>query len=313
MSNKLQVRVVSPWFCQLETDDAFFSTKIQTDNADALLCVWAPSSELFTFPRRKAWYCCEPRRHFTYLQGKRWLSIRDRLKPEEFLWHGHSDERFRVPHITHNGSLAVIDRNADRIDRAVAVVSNYGGQPLRRSRDTKYRNRFVLTPGVDLYGRSAAWQKYKAHLLSRPRLPENFKNDIPGDWDAIEKVQLLARYKVCVCLENSFEPNYFTEKFVDAVMAGCIPVYRAHPSVAETFLKGAKWIDPGQGRTKCEKIISKALDASLRDYHEMNAAWLHQSKRLNQTSGWAVFSRISRILSRAETVFGEIHDDAEEY
>lgn len=296
MSSVFKIRLISPWMEDLRVGDALFSRHIPAEEADALLCDWAPSPELFTFPRRKAWYNCEPRRHFGTLEGGTWPAIRRRLKPEEFLYHAHADPRYRVPHITHHGPLTM-NRNLNRLDRAVAVVSGYGGSPRQRDADIRFRNRFILNPLVDLYGRSEGWRKYKAHVFARPRIPPNFKGDIPGDWDAAEKRQLLARYKVCVCVENSFEPHYFTEKFVDAVQAGCIPVYRAHPTVAETLLHGARWIDPSDWRGRPDQSISAALSARFEDYQEVNAAWLRESTQLRQTGGQVGFERIGAILA----------------
>ncbi|HNR72358.1 MAG TPA: hypothetical protein PLV05_14630 [Verrucomicrobiota bacterium] len=123
-NTKLQVRVISPWFGKLETEEAFFSVDLPAEKADALLCQWAPSEELFAFPRRKAWFCCEPQVMFRSIEGGTWPAIRARLASHEFLCHNHPDPRWRVPHMTHWAPLAVNHR-AERKDKAVAVVSNH--------------------------------------------------------------------------------------------------------------------------------------------------------------------------------------------
>ena len=66
--------------------------------------------------------------------------------------------------------------------------------------------------------------------------PANFRGKPTGlsDYD-IEFIRFLSTCKVAVCLENCTEENYFTEKFVNAVRAGCIPVYHAHESVKCDF------------------------------------------------------------------------------
>lgn len=293
--NKLQVRLVSPWQSEVETETAVFSVRIPTEKADALLCEWAPSSELFTFPRRKAWYCCEPQCQFHRLGGGRWPRIKSQLGVHEFLWHGHRNERYRVPHVTHFEQL-VMNTNCDRLDKAIAIVSNHGGSPWRRHRDIAYRNRIITAPGVDLYGREG-WRQYRAHWFSRAAVPANYKGEIPGDWPAGEKRQLMARYKVAICLENMNEPHYFTEKFVEAVVAGCVPVYRATEDQRSGILRGAFWVDPnGPGLSK-KLAVKSALGLDLGVVQSMNQRWIHQSGALAGTKSQQVFSRIAQILS----------------
>jgi hypothetical protein len=297
---KLIVRVVSPWFGELETEEASFSVGHAAASADALLCDWAPSEELFTFSRRKAWYCCEPLAQFKYLQGGSWPEIRDRLGSSEFLSHRHPLPQYRVPHITHFEELSVVSRT-DRINRAVAVVSNFGGGPWRRNRDMAYRNRFIINPLVDLYGRGG-WREYRSSLLSAPAAPSNYKGEISGDWPAAEKRELISRYKVSVCMENVNEPHYFTEKFVESVCAGCIPIYRPDDYSAADVLSGAFWVDPRDHNDDPDKTLKAALALDSRQVQEQNRQWLAENAALRRSSHLEVFRRIGRILSGAEDV-----------
>ncbi len=292
---KLQVRLISPWTSHLETETAIFSRDINTANADALLSEWAPSEELFTFPRRKAWYCCEPQCQFLGIQMGTWPAIKARLESHEFLYHGHPEEKFRVPHITHFEDLRM-DQNLPRRDRAIAIVSNHGGSPLRCHPDIRYRNGLITMPDVDLFGRSS-WRTYRRNWYSLAKAPRNYKGELPGDWSGMEKRKLMGEYKVCVCLENMNEPGYFTEKFVEAVVAGCIPVYRATPELKETVLAGAIWFDPGDPRWPGEKAIHHALQANLTEIQEINKRWIKESSHLGRTSMQAVFSKIAWSLN----------------
>jgi hypothetical protein len=294
MSKKLQVRVVSPWFGELDTEEAFFSVNLPTEKSDALLCDWAPSEELFTFPRRKAWYCCEPSCQFQGLGGGTWPAIRDRLAPHEFLWHNHPDERYRVPHVTHHGPLS-INTNHDRIPRAVAIVSNHGGAPWRRHPDLALRSRFVTHPSVDLFGRSG-WKNYRRHWYSRPGFPGNYKGEIPGDWDDDAKRTLMSKYAVAICFENMCEPNYFTEKFVEAVCAGCVPIYRAHPTLSNGILQGAGWFDPGGYNDAPDETLAAARSANSEALLHLNTEWMSSSS-LDQSRHKSVFERIARIFN----------------
>lgn len=292
---KLHVRLISPWSRRIETDEAIFDCELTAEKADALLCEWAPSDELFTFPRRKAWYCCEPQCQFQRLDGGRWPKLKKKLSEAEFLYHAHPDSRYRVPHMTHYESLRM-NHKKDRKTRAIAIVSNHGGSPLFRHRDIAYRNALITDPRVDLFGR-AGWKTYRAAWYRFPGAPANYQGEIQGDWPAEQKRMLMSQYKVCVCLENMNEPGYFTEKFVEAVVAGCIPVFRAAVDIRETFLKGACWFDPGDAKHFGKEAIAAALEGNLEACQETNERWLNESIALGSTRSQEVFNKIGLILT----------------
>lgn len=294
MNRKKLIRLVSPWTERIETEEAVFSVDISAEEADALLCEWKPTPELFTFPRRKAWYCCEPQCQFKKMELGTWPALKLKLQSNEFLHHGHEDQRFRVPHITHFEPLQM-KRGNNRKQRAIAIVSNHGGSPWSRHPDIAYRNKLVTSPLVDLYGRSG-WKKYRPTFFHFPAAPKNYLGEIPGDWPGEEKRNLMSEYKVAVCLENMNEPGYFTEKFVEAVVAGCIPVYRATPEIAETFLKGAIWFDPSNPTTLGRKAIDTALEADLAATQDQNDRWLKSNVALASTHAQEVFRRIAGLL-----------------
>lgn len=293
MIGKSKIRLNSPWSKYIETPQAVFSTEIDLSDADALLNEWAPTEEFFQFSGRKAWYCCEPECQFRGIGDGRWVEYRSKLKQSEFLYHNHVNPNYRVPHITHFQEL-VVNTSQDRIERAIAIVSNFGGGPRQRHSEISFRNRFATNDLVDLYGR-ASWRKYRKSFFSFPRAPKNYQGQIPGDWPAAEKRGILSNYKVCVCLENMTEPNYFTEKFVEAVCAGCIPIYRAHDSLRNTVLGGAKWVDPEDYGHDPQKTIEAALALDLGEIQNINQQWL-MNERVRLTSHSEVFKKIAGIL-----------------
>jgi hypothetical protein len=256
--------------------------------------MWSPSPELSSFPRRKAWYCCEPQCQFNEIDKGRWPKIRSQLRPEEFLFHGHPDPGYRIPHMTHYDE-PVVDSSTTRMTKAIAVVSNCGGGPLSTHPDIRFRNALITDPRVDLYGRSS-WRRYRPNWYSLPRPPLNYRGEIEGDWPGNAKRLLMSQYKVCVCLENMNEPGYFTEKFVEAVRAGCVPVYKASPDVRDTFLKGAIWFDPSDPNYRGRNAIEAALDASWQEIVEANSRWLSENRLLKQTHSNSVMSKIATIL-----------------
>lgn len=288
-----KVRLLSPWHQEMQVGKFHFSVSFSAEEADALLCEWAPYEELFSFPGPKAWYCCEATNSGLF-RTRQWQAYLKPLKSSEFLYHAHPNIRYRVPHITHVTTLSM-NCNKRRLNKAVAIVSNTGGAPWRRSKDMSLRVKFATHPDVDLYGRRQAWEGFRAGLLSRPGPPRNYRGEIEGDWHDAARFDHMSHYKAAVCLENTCEPFYFTEKFVCAVQAGCIPIYHAHETVREGVLKGAAWVDPAMFKYDVNATIEYALGEDIEEYWAINGEWL-KSEALRATHVRAVFERIGQIL-----------------
>jgi hypothetical protein len=106
----------------------------------------------------------------------------------------------------------------------------------------------------------------------------------------------LSAYKVAVCLENCTEAYYFTEKFVNAVRAGCVPVYHAHPTVKTSILSGARWIDPADFSFSPRRTIDFALNQDQMEFRSINDAWL-ESGILADTDELKVVPKLHEIIS----------------
>jgi len=297
----MKVRVVRPWGpFDLEVDGYRFSTGISEAEADALLCEWSPTEELFDFDGPAAWYICEPRTNprMGVLREEDQRRCLARARPDQLLHHAHPDPRFRVPHITHTDATLVGpgDASVGRVRRACAVVSNFGGPRRNRWPDIELRNRFITASGVDLFGRRSKWKHYREQWWSLPRLPSGFAGEIP---DGTPKLSVVARYRVAICLENTCEPGYFSEKFVDAVRAGCVPVYRAHPSVRETVLRGAIWVDPADFGLDPEATFAHAFSLDRESVAARNAEWLHgeAARATREDRVWATIGAALRAQS----------------
>ena len=76
-------------------------------------------------------------------------------------------------------------------------------------------------------------------------------------------------------MENCTEASYFTEKFVNAVRAGCIPVYHAHAPVKNSLLSGARWIDPAEFAFSSRRTIEFALNQDQDEFRSINDTWLN--------------------------------------
>jgi hypothetical protein len=51
----------------------------------------------------------------------------------------------------------------------------------------------------------------------------------------INKVEALREYKFSVCIENLQTPNWFTEKLIDCLRTGTIPIYWGCPNIGDYF------------------------------------------------------------------------------
>ncbi|MDB6118657.1 MAG: hypothetical protein JWO08_2438 [Verrucomicrobiaceae bacterium] len=271
-----------------------FSTSISLDQADGLLSFYGASPELLQFKGPKAWYTDEPLSlsHFrTGLARTLLLS----LDQSEWLHHTNINPFYRVPSPTHGGELT-ITRPATRSTKAVAVVTNFGGRAWWLFKGPRLRNRFILHPDVDLYGDPKGWSRFRRWPWSKAGVPANYKG--PTDCQLWEdsQVAFLSGYKVAICLENTVDqPNYFTEKFVNAVRAGCIPVFYAHPTIRSSMLQGARWIDPADYGFDCQRTINTALAADSQAFQEANDAWL-QTAKVADTHRDKVWERIADIM-----------------
>jgi hypothetical protein len=156
----------------------------------------------------------------------------------------------------------------------------------------------ILNPQVELFGRPEEWARFR-HFpqlwIQRP--PSNFQGRTsPGkDYNDEEHIRFLSGYKVAVCLENCVETDYFTEKFVNAARAGCIPVYHAHPSIKKRFLVNAKWVDPIDFDFSPQRTIEYALAQDQSEFQRVNDAWL-ESGILAETDNRNIVSTLHKII-----------------
>ena len=279
--------------------DILYSPRVPLAKADALLVLYDPSDELLRFDGPKLWFTIEPSWHHHFHShpvGKR--LVRE-LDASERAFYGHPDATYRVPHPTHSGTLS--RPRAPSVRRAaVATVNNFGGRLWFLKSHFRTRNRMILDRRVELFGKPDAWANFR-HFpklwIQKP--PDNYAGkaspgaEIDGD---DKKIRFLSGYKVAVCLENCTEAYYFTEKFINAVRAGCIPVYHAHATVKNRFLSGARWIDPAEFGFSSRRTIEFALDQDQSEFRSVNDAWL-ESGILADTDDLKVFPKLHEIVN----------------
>jgi len=82
------------------------------------------------------------------------------------------------------------------------------------------------------------WQRELAELLPLHCYGRVGRNrEIPVDRGRASKHEILRGYRFALAFENSIAPDYVTEKFFDALIAGAVPVYLGAPNV-EDFAPG---------------------------------------------------------------------------
>jgi hypothetical protein len=279
-------------------DGIHYSFNIPLDQADGLIALYDPTEELLRFKGPKLWYTYEPQWHSHYCRNPVGKKLVKTLKNSEWAYYANPDVRYRVPHIVAADDLRKVRADqADMISQsAVATVSNFGGRLWFLNRQISLRNRIILSPLVRLYGRSTAWSNFR-HFPQfwKREAPKNYMGDVGGGHLDDNFIKFLSGYKVCVCLENSCEPYYFTEKFVNAVRAGCIPIYHAHSTVKEAFLNGAFWIDPQDFNFNPIDTIEYALSQDIQTFRDTNDAWL-DSGILNKMTFSGFWEQICSIM-----------------
>ena len=94
-----------------------------------------------------------------------------------------------------------------------------------------------------------------------------------------KKADGLAPYRFSVVIENMREPNYFTEKIVDALLCETVPIYWGCPNIAEFMDPGAMILC-----TSADEIMGALHGLDAARYQEMRPAVLRAKE---QAAHWA--------------------------
>ena len=126
-------------------------------------------------------------------------------------------------------------------------------------------------------------------------------NNIPkikGRGDQIYKIEFLKDYKFNIAFENSSFPGYCTEKIINSMFAGCIPIYWGDPLVSNDFNENSflNWHKFNNDETFIEEIIKIDSDQSL--YNDMiNQPWFKDNKIPDFVKPESVLSFFEKIIS----------------
>jgi len=146
--------------------------------------------------------------------------------------------------------------------------------------------RFTSTyPGVlDFYGRNVG-ARYRRFDLSTI---DGYLGPVKVKWEG------LAPYRYFFAFENVSEKNYFGEKLIDSILAGCMPIYWGCTNPREFFPENSfVELDITKG-----DAVDKAMDIIRSGYREQNLDALKRAKDLilNKYQFWPTIHRIIKEL-----------------
>ncbi len=110
-----------------------------------------------------------------------------------------------------------------------------------------------------------------------------------------DKAEAILPYKFHICLENSPEKNYWTEKFADPLLGFAVPIYFGDKSIFDYFDKNAFYfIDIGEP-DKAFEIIDKILDNPNAIYAEkLPYLTAERNRLLNDYNFFTVFANYAK-------------------
>jgi hypothetical protein len=111
------------------------------------------------------------------------------------------------------------------------------------------------------------------------------------------KLEWLKDYKFCMCFENYSEYGYLTEKLLEGMLGGCIPIYWGSESCIEEFNKKSfiNWHEYGNDDEVIKKIIE--LDNNSDMYKDVyNQPYLIDNKPNEYMSDDRVINFLKKIF-----------------
>lgn len=164
-----------------------------------------------------------------------------------FTWHSDllRDPRYVRVHFSQDILCPEVDGWANRDGWACLIAGN----KRSRHRDELYSARIRAIRWFERHqpGRFAlfgiGWDR---PVLPGPALASRLAARIPGVRGLLtarfpsyqgrieRKLPTLRRHRFCICFENAQRiPGYITEKMIDCLMAGCVPLYWGAPDIAD--------------------------------------------------------------------------------
>lgn len=115
----------------------------------------------------------------------------------------------------------------------------------------------------------------------------NFRNNtprIPGAYNSNEILNFYSQYKFVICLENTKQETYITEKIINGFLAKTIPIYWGSENIYDYFNKERFINIPNLSEIMINKVISTIVSIVADDnkYLEMVNKPIFNNNRLNR-------------------------------
>ena len=113
------------------------------------------------------------------------------------------------------------------------------------------------------------------------------------------KIEFLKDYKFNIAFENSTFPGYCTEKIINSMFAGCIPIYWGDPLVTNDFNENSflNWHKFNDDEKFIEEIIKIDNDPDL--YRDMiNQPWFKDNKIPDFVKPESVLTFFEKIINQ---------------
>lgn len=115
------------------------------------------------------------------------------------------------------------------IDEPSRLVSHRGSEPSEAGPRPEFCGQVVSNPKSPLRNRMFRRLNRRRRVNSGGRAFNTTGSRVR------DKAEFLRRHRFCLAFENSSSPGYTTEKLLDALLAGCIPIYWGNPDVGTDF------------------------------------------------------------------------------
>lgn len=124
-----------------------------------------------------------------------------------------------------NNTKSIVESKFDKIKKLSIIISNRENEIQYQIRQNLVKKLLDSDIDFDMYG--LGWN------LNDSRYKGFLSNKLDG----------LRDYKYSICIENTRENGYITEKFNDAILCGTVPLYYGAPDVDKHYPNSSEFLD----------------------------------------------------------------------
>jgi hypothetical protein len=143
-----------------------------------------------------------------------------------------------------NNTKQILSMSFEKTKPLSIIISNRPGESRYEYRQKIVEKLLASDLDFDMYG--LGWNikdnRYKGYLYN--------------------KIKGLSKYRFSICIENSREESYISEKFFDAVLCGTVPIYHGAPDI-ENYYPGVSTKLEGNIVEHLKEIIKSPISYDL--------------------------------------------------